>query len=94
VARFINLYLGLPDDRLDEYLAKQQGGHQALKVMQQQLAVTPFLLGAQPTLADISLFAYTHVADQGGFDLAGYPAIVAWIERIKALPGFVPMQTA
>ena len=94
VARFINLYLGLPDERRQEYAAKQEGGHRALTVMQQQLAATPFLLGEQPTLADVSLFAYTHVAHEGGFDLAAYPVIVGWVERITALPGFTPMHTS
>jgi glutathione S-transferase len=91
VARFINLYLGLPDDRLAEYRSKQEGGHKALTVMQQQLEVHPWLVGEDLTLADISLFAYTHVAYQGGFDLGQYPAIQNWIERIRQLPRFTPM---
>lgn len=92
VARFINKYLGLPEDRLAEYQAKQQGGHKALKVMEQQLAVTPFLTGETPTTADISLFAYTHVADEGGFDLVDYPAIQSWVERIKAQQHYSSMK--
>lgn len=91
VARYINLYLGLPEARRQEYEGKQQGGHAALKVMQQQLELTPFLIGEQYTIADISLFAYTHVAHQGGFELAQYPAILEWIKRVQAQPGFVPM---
>ena len=49
-----------------------------------------WLLGAAPSIADVSLYAYTHVADQGGFDLAAYPAVRAWIERFPALSGYVP----
>ncbi|WP_338355104.1 glutathione S-transferase family protein [uncultured Marinobacter sp.] len=91
VARFINKYLGLPADKADEYAAKQTGGHKALHVMEQQLAQTPFLAGEKVTTADISLYAYTHVADEGGFELEAYPAIRAWLDRVAALPNFRPM---
>jgi len=91
VARFINKYLGLPADKADEYAAKQTGGHKALQVMEQQLAETPFLAGEKVTTADISLYAYTHVADEGGFELEAYPAIRAWLDRVAALPNFRPM---
>ena len=50
-----------------------------------------FFVGASPTLADVVLYAYTHVADEGGFDLAGYPAIGAWLARVAAMPGHVPI---
>lgn len=91
VARFINKYLGLPADKADEYAAKQTGGHKALQVMEQQLAQTPFLAGEKVTTADITLYAYTHVADEGGFELEAYPAIRAWLDRVAALPNFRPM---
>lgn len=91
VARFINKYLGLPADKAEEYAAKQTGGHKALHVMEQQLAETPFLAGEKVTTADISLYAYTHVADEGGFELEAYPAIRAWLDRVAALPNFRPM---
>ena len=91
VARFINKYLGLPDARKDEYAAKQKGGHEALRVMERQLAQTPYLCGADMTIADISFYAYTHVAHEGGFDLSDYPAIGRWLERITRLPGYVDM---
>ena len=91
VARFINKYLGLPEDKADEYAAKQTGGHKALQGMEQQLAETPFLAGEKVTTADISLYAYTHVADEGGFELEAYPAIRAWLDRVAALPNFRPM---
>jgi len=91
VARFINKYLGLPAEKADEYAAKQNGGHKALRVMERQLAQTPFLTGENATNADVSLYAYTHVADEGGFELQAYPAILAWLERVAALPNFRPM---
>ncbi|WP_022976696.1 glutathione S-transferase family protein [Nevskia ramosa] len=66
-------------------------GYAALGVMETQLAKTPYLAGENYTVADIALYAYTHVADEGGFDLAGYPAVRAWLDRITATPGFVTM---
>lgn len=67
-------------------------GYAALGVMEQQLAKTPFLAGDGYTIADIALYAYTHVAEEGGFDLAGYPAVGTWLARVAATPGFVAMQ--
>ncbi len=91
VARFIAKYLGLPDNKKDEYTAKQEGGHKALAVMEQQLLHSPYLVGNHLSIADISLYGYTHVADEGGFDLAEYPAIQRWIKNIQQLPNYVPM---
>lgn len=93
VARFIALYLALPENRRDEYESKQQGGHKALAVMDQQLQQTPFLVGDELTTADISLYAYTHVAHEGGFELTPYPAIQGWLSRVQATPGYVAMET-
>ena len=92
VARYIAKYLGLPEARRAEYEAKQQGGHKALVVMEKQLTLTPYLVGKRLTIADISLYGYTHVAREGGFDLTGYPAINAWLGRIAALPKYVGME--
>lgn len=94
VARYINKYLGLPKERLDEYNAKQEGGHKALAVMEDQLSNTAFLVGDTPTIADISLYAYTHVAHEGGFSLTRYPHIEAWIRSIEALPNYVAMNSS
>lgn len=91
VARFIAKYLGLPASRREEYLSKQEGGHKALCVMASQLARTPFLAGDRYTIADISLYAYTHVAEEGGFDLVMYPAILAWLKRVADHPRHVTM---
>jgi len=92
VARFINKYLGMPEARRAEYEAKQAGGRKALGVMERQLALTPFLTGDRYTIADISLYAYTHVAHEGGFDLADFPAIGAWLARVRGQPGHVTME--
>lgn len=93
VARFINIYLGMPPDRADEYASKQEGGNKALQVMEDTLITQPYLVGDSLTLADISLFAYTHVAEEGGFDLEAYPSVKAWLTRVCEHPGFVPMQS-
>jgi glutathione S-transferase len=91
VARFIAKYLGLPDDRRDEYQAKQAGGHKALAVLESRLSAHPYLVASQLSIADISLYAYTHVAHEGGFDLSGYPGIQAWLQRVTAERGYVGM---
>ena len=53
--------------------------------------MTPYLVGEQYSIADVALYAYTHVAHQGGFDLADYPAVRAWLARVASHPGHVPM---
>lgn len=94
VARFIRRYQGMPEERRSEYEAKLKSGYRALDLMQRHLAQRRFLVGDGCSIADISLFAYTHVAEEGGFDLAPYPAIRAWIGNVQALPGFVAMPAA
>jgi glutathione S-transferase len=91
VARFIQFYLGLPQERLAEYHSLQKAGYRALAVMEQQLKRTPYLVGDRFSIADIALYAYTHVAHQGGFDLSAYPGIVQWLARVKDQPGYVGM---
>lgn len=81
VARFQMAYLGKPREDLDPKLVER--GAAALARLEQQLALTPYLVGAQLTLADIALVAYTRVAHEGGFDLSHYPAITAWIGRVE-----------
>ncbi|WP_210330373.1 glutathione S-transferase family protein [Aliikangiella sp. G2MR2-5] len=91
VARFINKYQGLPAERKAEYESKQAGGHKALSIMDKQLQKSDYLVSDQLTTADISLYAYTHVAHEGGFDLTPYSGINAWIERIRSLPKYIGM---
>ena len=92
VARYIAKYLGLPDDRKADYESKQKGGHKALQVMEAQLQKTPYLVGNELTTADISLYGYTHVAHEGGFNLLEYPAIQKWLNRIQAHPKYMGME--
>ncbi|MHA3061926.1 glutathione S-transferase family protein [Acinetobacter sp. ANC 4636] len=91
VARFINKYLGLPEARVEEYHALQPKGHKALAIMEQALKQHDYLVCNELNLADISLYAYTHVADEGGFDLNLYPNIQAWCQRIKNCPAYKSM---
>jgi glutathione S-transferase len=89
VVRFWKAYSGRPEafaDRLEERTA---AGHRALAAMERHLAEREFLVGGDLSLADIALYAYTHVAPEGGFDLGPYPAVRAWLDRVPALPGHV-----
>ena len=74
-----------------EIEARRAAGYRSLAALERGLAEHPFLVGDRCTIADIGLYAYTHVAPEGGFDLAGYPAICAWLERVAAQPGHVPI---
>ena len=71
--------------------AKRRLGYDALDVMERHLAGDDFFVGGRYTVADIALYAYTHVAHEGGFDLAGYPAVRAWMGRVAAQPGHIPI---
>jgi glutathione S-transferase len=90
VVRFWLAYSGRPReefaDRLDERLA---AGYRALDAMERHLDGRSWLVGGGMTLADLALYAYTHVAGEGGFELDRYPAIVAWLERVASEPGHV-----
>jgi glutathione S-transferase len=70
--------------------SKRKGGWAALKIMEEHLSKNDFFVGDY-SIADIALFAYTHVSHEGGFSLDDFPKIRAWIERVKGQPGFVPM---
>ena len=71
--------------------AKRAAGEAALALMDAHLAKHDWLVGGGLTLADIALYAYTHVAEGGGFRLAEYPAVRAWLKRVEGVPGYVPM---
>jgi glutathione S-transferase len=68
---------------------RRSAGYRALDALERGLTGASFLVGDRYTLADIALYAYTHVAPEGGFDLSAYPAIGAWLERVAAAPGHV-----
>ena len=89
--RFWVHYLKKAEEMKAKIAETMPRGHAALAVMERQLATTPFLAGAAYTIADIALYAYTHVAEEGGFALSAYPAIRAWLARVAAQPGHVPM---
>ena len=70
---------------------KREAGEAALRVMEGHLAERTFFVGERQSIADIALYAYTHVAPEGGFPLEPWPAIRAWLARVEAQPGFVPL---
>jgi glutathione S-transferase len=67
-------------------------GHRALGVMEKHLAVHDFFVAGHYTIADIALYAYAHIAPQCDYDLAPFPAIRAWLDRVAQQPGYVPME--
>ncbi len=93
-ARFWIASLRKTEAELGEKLEeKRRNGHAALAVLEHGLAGRDFLVGNRYSLADIALYAYTHVAPEGGFSLDPYPAIRAWCGRVAAQPGYVPITT-
>ena len=90
VVRFLVAYSGEPEKHVDLIESRTRQGYRALDAMERHLeGGGPYVVGSSLTLADIALYAYTHVAHEGRFDLAGYPAIGAWLERVAAEPGHV-----
>ncbi len=75
----------------DTLAERQRVGYLAFDAMESHLAGNDYLAAGRYTLADIALYAYTHVADEGGFDMSGYPAIAAWLDRVASQPGHVPI---
>ncbi len=82
---------GLGDEQRALLPAKRAGGEAALTLMENHLAARGFFVGETPTLADIALYAYTHVAREGGFDLDAFPAVSRWLGRVADLPRYVSM---
>ena len=91
VARFICKYLRADSARRAELPRLLERGYQALGVMEQHLAARAFFVEEKYSIADIALFAYTHEAHIGGFDLTGYPAVSRWLERVTSEPKFFPL---
>ncbi|MEM7207356.1 MAG: glutathione S-transferase family protein [Pseudomonadota bacterium] len=89
--RFWIYYLDAEDEYADKIAECRPKGYAALDVMEQHLKHSSFLAAGRYTIADAGLFAYTHVAHQGKYDLSAYPAIRDWLARVEAQPGFVPM---
>lgn len=74
-----------------EVAARREGGYSALQAMERHLSERSFLVGESYTIADVALYAYTHVAGQGGFELARFPAVEEWLARVAGQPGHVPI---
>ena len=92
--RFWRRYVGderLTDAQRAQLSAKEATAHDALALMDAHLARAEWMAATRFTLADIALYAYTHVADEGGVALARYPNVQAWLARVESLPGHVEM---
>ena len=92
VCRFHMHYEGKPASTREP--GRVERGEQALDHMDTHLATTRWLAGQAISIADISLLAYTRVANEGGFELDGYPAIQRWLAAIEAMPGYMGMEAA
>ena len=92
VVRFWELYSADPPGR-EEIETRRAAGQRALGALDAALADAPggYLVGGRYTIADVALYGYTHVAHEAGFEMAGYPAVAAWMERVRAQPGHVPI---
>jgi glutathione S-transferase len=91
-SRFYLHFLKQPEKYAPQLAAKHPAGLAALGVMERHLAHRPYFVGERFTVADVALYAYTHVADEGGFDLGEFPAIRSWLARVADRPGFAPMR--
>jgi len=91
VVRFWVAYSGRPEAFADRLEERRAAGYRALDSMNRHLDGRQFFVGDRLSLADVALYAYTHVAPEGGFELDSYPAIGAWLDRVAAKPGHVPI---
>ncbi len=87
-------FSGKLEEHAHEIDERRRRGDQALGVMEQHLAERSFFVGERYGLADIALYAYTHVAGEGGFDLAPYPATRRWLERVRSQAGHITLDSA
>lgn len=85
------LEFGMAEQKQQALAEKQAPGYAALGVLEQRLKDHPFLVADRYTIADIALYAYTHVAPEGNFDLGRFPAILAWLERVQSQPDYIPI---
>lgn len=90
-SRYIIRYLGNPESHQQKLAERQAPGYKALNVMEDHLCQQDYFAGTQYSIADIALYAYTHVAEEGGFLLAELPAIQQWLARVAAQPNYVSM---
>lgn len=92
--RYIIRHLGRTHPRARELPERIERGHQAMRVMETHLASRDYFVGNHATAADIALYAYTHVAHEADIDLAPYGHVRAWLARVAAQPGHIPMTQA
>ena len=90
-SRYIIRYLGNPPERREALAARVEPGYAALGVMEGHLKAREWFAGRHYSIADIALYAYTHCAGEGGFDLERFPAVRAWLTRLKSQPSHVAM---
>ncbi len=90
-SRYIVSILGNPPEYEAVLAEKKEKGYAALNVMEHHLSDRPFFVGDRYTIADISLYAYTHVAHEGDFDLSNFPSIQAWLQRVQSQPRHIPI---
>lgn len=90
-SRFWIMHLDMTDERRAALEQKRTLGYAALDVMERHLKGRDFFVANRYSIADIALYAYTHVAGEGGFDLGPFPLIRAWLDRIGARPGHIPI---
>lgn len=83
--------MGVPVGKEAELRERMEKGYLALDVMERELRQKSFFVGEQYTIADIALYAYTHVAREGRFELDRYPSILKWIDRVATTPRYVPL---
>ena len=93
VSRHVLKHLELTDERRALVESKREPGYRALGVMEGHLKSRAFFVAERFSIADIALYAYTHVADEGGFDLGKDSAIRGWLARVESEPGHVPMSS-
>jgi glutathione S-transferase len=91
-ARFIMRHLSADHPRREEVPRRQEQGRAALAVMDMHLSRHPYFVDNRYGIADIALYAYTHVAEEGGYDLSPYGHVLAWIRRVASLPNYVGLQ--
>ncbi len=82
---------GMDVGRELEVAERRKRGYDALSVMETHLDGRDFFVAGRYSIADIALYAYTHVADEGGFDLAPYPELRSWLDRVASQPGHIPI---
>jgi glutathione S-transferase len=91
-SRYWIALLGKEREYRDELAGKRGPGLAALQVMEQHLARHDYFVAGRYTLADIGLYAYTHVAPEGGFELAAFPHILAWLDRVASQPDYIDIR--